>query len=204
MGNCYYQSYKNHCIELEQIMKQNHGDSKDAKKLRGAIAVELLKQELTKYFLNNNEPFKTSSVNSYIAGSKYEYDLLIVKEDAAPYLGLVYQPKDVIAVIESKAGGLFDVDKNTSSIALAVNRALGINSNIKFGYITMSENVPVKNYNKNGKPTVRHWDLTKKYLREKINEYVIVYAVTLHKGKLLIDEGSDNEFYDFINALIEK
>lgn len=203
MGNSYFLLYKNHCKELEQLMKQNLGDSNDAKKLRGAIAVELLRQEINKYLVNNHMPFKTSAVNSYIAGSKFEYDLLIVKEDAVPYLGLVYQPKEVVAIIESKAGGLFDVDKNTNSIAKAVNRTLEINSAIRFGYITMSENVPVKNYHQDGRPTVKHWDLTKKYLKEKINGKVIVYAVTLHQGKALIDEGSDDEFYNFINALIE-
>lgn len=203
MGNSYFLLYKNHCKELEQLMKQNLGDSNDAKKLRGAIAVELLRQEINKYLVNNHMPFKTSAVNSYIAGSKFEYDLLIVKEDAVPYLGLVYQPKEVVAIIESKAGGLFDVDKNTNSIAKTVNRALEINSAIRFGYITMSENVPVKNYHQDGRPTVKHWNLTKKYLREKINGEVIVYAVTLHQGKALIDEGSDDEFYNFINALIE-
>lgn len=189
-------------MELELIMKGNHGSSADAKKLRGALAVKLLKQEISKYLVANGLPIKTSTVNSFIAGSKFEYDLLLVKENAQPYMGLVHNPEDVVAIIESKAGGLFDVDKNTSSIANAVNCALKINPKIRFGYITMSENVPVKPLNKKGEPTVRHWDLTKKYLNDKIIGTNVNYAVTLHTGKNLCDEGSDEEFYRFIELLI--
>lgn len=203
MRSHYYELYKKHCIELEQMMKQNQGKSEDAKKLRGAVAVELLRQEITNYLIDNKKPFKTSAVNSYIAGSKFEYDLLLVKESSKPYMGLVYRPEDVVAIIESKAGGLFNVDNDTNNIAKAVNRALEINSNIRFGYITISENVPVNLYNHYGKPTIKHWDLTKKYLNDKIVGETIIYAVTLHKGKKLCDEGSDDEFYDFIRNLIE-
>ena len=203
MSSSYYEMYKKHCSELEQMMKENQGTSKDAKTLRGAVAVELLRQEINNYLTDNKEPFKTSLVNSYIAGSKFEYDLLLVKENANPYMGLVYQPEDVVAIIESKAGGLFDVDKNTNSIAKAANRAIEINSNITFGYITMSENVPVNIYNCYGNPTVKHWELTKKYLSDKIVGKTIIYAVTLHKGKELCDEGSDDEFHTFIKNLIK-
>lgn len=177
---------------------------KNAKKLRGAIAAELLKQLITEYFNNNSKSFKISNVNSYIVGSKFEYDLLIVKESAEPFIGIAYRPEDVIAIIECKAGGLFKVEKDTDNIAQAINRAMLINPDIRLGYITMSENIPVNDYKKDGSATYNHWEKTKEYLDEKISGTVVKYAVTLHKGKRenLYDEGSDEEFYNFINYLI--
>lgn len=206
MGNIYYELYETKCEELEKLTLSYDGDVKSAKKLRGAIAAELLKQLISEYFNKNRKPYKVSSVNSYIAGSKFEYDLLIVKESAEPFLGIVYRPEDVIAIIECKAGGLFNVEKDTDRIARAVNRAIKINSDTRFGYITMSENVPVNDYKADGSATYKHWDMTQKCLDEKINGTVVIYAVTLHKGKRkkLYDEGSDEEFLNFVNYLIRE
>lgn len=202
MSSKLYQMYIECCAELEQMMKMHQGSSEDAKKLRGAVAAELLRREIHNYLKYHNKPFKVSTVNSYIAGSKFEYDLLLVKENASPYMELLYSPEDVIAIIESKAGGLFEVNKDTDNIAKAVNCAQMMNPNIRFGYITMSENVPMNEYNRKGEPTVKHWDLTVKYLEEKIQGLIISYAVTLHQGKNLCDQGLDKEFDDFIEFLI--
>ena len=202
MSNRYYELYKKHCAELDEMMGRYNTGSEYPKKLKGAMTTELLRQEITQFLADNNEPFKTSAIDSYIAGSKYEYDLLIVKEDAEAYMGLVYQPDDVIAVIESKAGGLFDLEKDTDNIAQAANRAKELNSDICFGYITISENVPINSYNSQGNPTVKHWDLTKEYLSDKIQGKSAIYAVTLYKGKEICEEGSDDEFYDFVKHLI--
>ena len=62
------------------MMEQYQGSSEDAKKLKGALAAELIKIEIESYFKKQNKDFKVSMVNSYIAGSKFEYDLLIVKK----------------------------------------------------------------------------------------------------------------------------
>lgn len=204
MSNRYYELYKKHCEELEEMMGQYNTGSEYPKKLKGAMTTELLRQEITKFLADNNEPLKASAIDSYIAGSKYEYDLLIVKEDAEPYMGLVYQPDDIIAVIESKAGGLFDLEKDTDNIAQAANRAIELNSDICFGYITISENVPANSHNSQGNPTVKHWDLTQQYLSDKIQGKTVIYAVTLRKGKEICEEGSDEEFYDFVKHLIGK
>ena len=158
---------------------------------------------MERYLGDNSKPFKISSLNSYIAGSKYEYDLLLVKRNAKPFMELVYHPDDVIAIIESKANGLFDANVDTSNIAKAVNRAREINPKIRFGYITVSENVPVNEYKKDGTPTIKHWDLTEQYLNEKLKGLNAIYAVTLHKGRDLCDEGSDDEFNKFLEWLTE-
>lgn len=202
MSNELFNKYKTCCDELEEIMNKYGGKSEDAKKLRGALAAELLKEEMNIHLQNINAPFHLSGVNCYIAGSKFEYDLLLVKKNATPFMGIVYYPEDVVAIIESKAGGLFDVKKDTDNIAKAVNCAKSINPDIRFGYITMSENVPVNEYNRNGNPTVRHWDLTVQCLNEKICGEVVSYAVTLHQGKSVCDTGKDKEFEQFIDFLI--
>lgn len=183
-------------------MKTKGGSNDIGKKLKGRLAEKLLKQEIDKYLIKCGKFAKVSELNSYIAGSKFEYDLILVKENAKPYMDLVYNPEDVIAIIESKANGLYNLDKDTNDIAKAVNRALEINPKIRFGFITISENVPVHQYNRQGKPTVRHWDLTTEYLDEKIKGQNINYAVTLHQGKHLCDEGTDKEFFDFIDFLL--
>ena len=204
MENIYYKLYQQKCSELEEMMFLYDMDIKSAKKLRGAIAVELLKQLIEEYFYNNSEPYKVSAVNSYMIGSKYEYDLIIIKQTAVAFMGIVYHPEDVIAIIECKVGGLYNVENDTDYIAKAVNCAIEINSNIMFGYITMSENVPVNDKKRDGSPTFRHWDKTIECLEQKISEDIVIYAVTLDKGKKLFDKGSDTEFYKFIRHLISK
>ncbi len=76
------------------------GSHEDAKKLRGAVAAELLRREINGYLRCYNKPFKVSAVNSYIAGSKFENDLLLVKENARPYMELLYLPEDVIGILK--------------------------------------------------------------------------------------------------------
>ena len=200
--NHYYELYQEKCKILDDFVKEYHGTMKDAKKLRGALATELLRQELNNYFYQKDITVKVSTENSYIFGSKYEYDLLLVKADAEPFSNLIYYPEDVIAVIESKAGGLFDIDKETDNIAKAVNKAWELNRNIRFGYITLSENVPKNTLNSKGKPTVKHWDLTKEFLSKKIQAFSSIYAVTLHQGNTIYNEGSDEEFMDFAESLV--
>lgn len=183
-------------------MLSHKASSDDVKKLRGAITAELLREEISNYLNLYDMNVAVSTVNSYIAGSKYEYDLLLVKKSAIPYMGILYLPEDVIAIVECKAGGLFDVDKDTDNIAKAVNSAQNINNKIRFGYITISENVPINEYNYYGKPTIKHWDLTVKYLNEKIHGMNASYAVTLHQGKNLCDKGTDEEFTRFVDFLV--
>lgn len=200
--NHYYYLFQEKCKILDDIIKKYQGTLEDAKKLKGALATEVLRQELSNYFYQKGINVKVSAENSYIIGSKYEYDLILVKADAEPFSNLIYFPEDVIAVVESKAGGLFNVDKETDNIAKAVNKAWELNKSIKFGYITLSENVPKNNINAQGKPTVKHWDLTKDFLLKKIRAVSSIYAVTLHQGNKLCDEGSDEEFTDFVESLV--
>lgn len=208
MGNLFYESYVKKIEELEELVNQYDGTLSGAKKLKGAVTTELIKQQIVEYFMSNGKNYKVSNVNSYIAGSKWEYDLLIVKDDSEPFLGQVYRPEDVIAIIECKANGLYNLKSDPKTIINAANCAIELNENIKFGYITMSENVPVNEYKKDGSATVKQWDITQKLLGENIKGKTIIYAVTLYRGKKgnklkIYEEGSDEEFIDFVNYLIE-
>lgn len=210
MGNRYYEMYQKHCQELEELTaqyrpKEGNEDkaSKIAKKLKGAVAAELLRQEIAEQLSNAGKPFKVSNMNVYIWGSKYEYDLLVVKKDAQPYMGLVYRPEDVVSTIECKAGGLFNLEEDSDRIARAANDAKEVNPDIRFGYITISENTP-KNPVHNGTLTVNHWEQTKALLSKKVNGETCYYAVTLYQGKRdnICDKGNDSEMEDFIQFLI--
>lgn len=208
MENRYYEMYQKCCQEVQELTEQyqpkGNNDNQNPKKLRGALAVQLLRQEITNYLCDAGKPFKVSEMNAYIAGSKYEYDLLVVKKDAQPYMGLLYRPEDVVSVVECKAGGLFDLEKETDNIAQAVNGAIDVNPDILFGYITISENVPKNDTNRNGTPTVNHWEQTWELLSKKVKGETCCYAVTLHQGKRenICDKGNDREMKDFIKFLI--
>ena len=204
--NTYYQTYHKEKAEVNAAFLKYNADSGDAKKLNGLLAANLLRRELVRYFREHALPYTVSPVNSYVIGSKYEYDLLIVKADAQPFSDYLYTPDDVITVIESKAGGLMNVKNECENIAQAFNAAHILNRTIRFGYITVGENVPVHEVNRLGNPTVNHWELTKYYFKENLDADAErkIYAATLHKGNRnnLCDEGSDEAFLEFIEALL--
>ena len=204
--NTYYQTYHKEKAEVNAAFLKYNADSGDAKKLNGLLAANLLRRELVRYFLEHALPYTVSPVNSYVIGSKYEYDLLIVKADAQPFSDYLYTPDDVITVIESKAGGLMNVKNECENIAQAFNAAHILNRTIRFGYITVGENVPVHEVNRLGNPTVNHWELTQYYFKENLDADAErkIYAATLHKGNRnnLCDEGSDEAFLEFIEALL--
>lgn len=205
MKSSFFNQYQDSCSELNK-MGVDWSD-RGAKKLKGALMVELLKKEIENFLVESNEPFKVSAMNTYIAGSCSEYDLLIVKENAKPYMNLVYRPDDVVAVIESKAAGLCTVDSETDNIAKAANAAIALNSEISFGYITLGENIPVNDFDpKTGKPHINHWNDTYTFLKEKVHGRCQPYSITLHQGgwERVVDEGSDEDFRYFINFLIGK
>lgn len=204
VNNCYEQ-YEKICYELDSIMQKYKGDAKDAKKLKGDLVAELLKKLIDDYLCENGVQYKVSNVNSYIAGSKYEYDMLIVNKHAGTYMGKIYAPEDVISIVECKTSGIYNIQKDTDTIASAVNRAIELKADIRFGYFTMWENIPVNDYNFKGKPTINQWDETNKSLNYKIQGNqgkVFLYAATLRRGKKECYKNSDEEFYNFIDKLV--
>ena len=197
MGNRLYDLYQEQSTKLEELVKQYSPAGEASKKMRGAVTAELFRAEIERYLVNHKEPYKVSGVNSYIAGADFEYDLLVVKKDAEPFCNLIYRPEDVVAVVESKTNGIYDVQNDTDNIAKVANRAKELNPSITFGYITLSEVVPVRQMSKDV------WGQTQESLDQKVHGAKVIYAVTLRKGKMIWDKGSDEEFTEFVEYLID-
>lgn len=202
MRNSLYQTYLHSFAVARSLTEHYQGDFEKSKKLHGAITTEVVRQKLFQWLEQHHVDASVSSQNVYIAGSPYEYDLLIVRTNAEAFLNVLYQPKDVLAVIECKSSGLFNVGQDTTCIANAVNCAVNLNSQLRFGYLTLWERIPSKAFKRNGCPTVNHWNLTQKLLMEKIHCPKAIYAVTLQQGKTTCDEGSEDELDQFVSMLV--
>jgi len=70
-------------------------------KYSGALTVELIRSEL------ENNGIQVSRRDVFIQGVPLEIDFLIPRRNAKPLNGLVYQPTDVLAVVEVKNAGSF-------------------------------------------------------------------------------------------------
>lgn len=201
MSSSLFSLYKQCLTKLEVFETKS-------KKAKGAAAAELLKREIEK--LLKDEPYKVSAQNSYIKGSSFEYDLLIVKKSAKPYLGLIYEPEDVIAVLECKSNGLAgNIQNAAGGIAKAFNAAYACDPKIHFGYITYGEKIPVNEFNsKTNEPTHNQWKETISALKETEGS-LIAFPVTLYKRESdypgnVYCECSDNDFKFFVGFLIGK
>lgn len=177
----------------------------EGKKMRGAIFAECVKRGIQEKLEESNvdDYYIISDNNVYVKGSPYEYDLLILKKNCNPDYKVVYNPQDVVACIECKAGGLYNLESETESIAKAANKLYVLNNAVSFGYITLWENTPINKVKSNGDVTIDQWKLTYKYLSDKIiSDKQLSYAVTLKKGKNIIGP-VETEFTEFVNFLIE-
>lgn len=123
---------------------------KGAKKLTGIIAVEVIKRYIENV-LWENEQYKGYSVspnNSYIDGYKTEWDLLVLKPGTKQLDGLnIYSAQSVAVVIECKAHGIFNRKMDSHSLKGPVDaykELRGSEPQIKFAYITISEQIPAK------------------------------------------------------------
>jgi hypothetical protein len=86
----------------------------------------------------NGIPVSTRDV--FIRGIPIEFDLIVPRHGARdPVHGILYEPEDVVAVLEIKASGLFDYNSK-SRIEACREKVLKENLNIFFGYVTLSEN----------------------------------------------------------------
>jgi hypothetical protein len=110
--------------------KANSG--KNCSKYSGAVSVEIIRLALRQNGIN------TSSRDVFIKGVPVEIDFLIVKSDAAPEHGLLYQPEDVLAAFEIKNSGSFGeaTIENTKRCFSLIKRS---NPKIYCVYITIAE-----------------------------------------------------------------
>ena len=185
MNNLFY--------KFQEIFEEKSDEYKGYSKYKGKVANELLRNEVSNIIKKNNLPLKVSEINAFVVGSKYEYDLLILKENSLCN-NFAYNYEDVKAIIECKVNGLYDPEKNTDSIAKAIDEVRRLNNDIAFGYVTFSEVVP-KN-----KTSVHYWDLTVKFLHQKVT-YSHLFAVTLRTGNKVINSTTPEDFEKFILKL---
>lgn len=192
--------------QARSLTEANNGNFNKSKKLHGALTALVVRQALLQWIEMNHIAAEVSGQNVYIWGSNYEYDLLLIRKGAKAFYGLVYEPSDVLAILECKCSGLFRVDSESGRIAKAVNRAVELNSQIRFGYVTMWERIPVNKVNWYGGATVNHWEQTQEMLGEKIACPCAIYAVTLSPSqkKAVYDENSQKEFEQFASMLLGK
>ena len=180
-------------VKFQNIFEGKSEQFKGYSKYKGKVANELLKDEVSNVLKKNSLPFKVSEINAFVAGSKFEYDLLILKDDANSD-NFAYKNEDVKAIIECKVNGLYDPEKNADSIAKAINEVRRLNKDVAFFYVTFSEVVPKK------ETSVHYWDLTKKFLQQKVT-YSHLFAVTLRTGNKVIDSKTPEDFEKFILKL---
>ena len=102
-------------------------------KFAGAITIELLRKEFAELDLN------VSNRDVFIEGVTNELDLLIAKKGAFAEADLVYDPDDVLAVLEVKFRGSYG-KKNIDHIKAVFDSVTAANSRIKCFYLTISEN----------------------------------------------------------------
>lgn len=192
-----YDKYKALIPAIDKQFREA-GNTQSLKKLHGALTAELVRDELMQYFIKHNLPFKPSKQNVYIVGLSNEFDILIVKINAEAIHGILYKPEDVVAIIEVKAAGFIDPQKEANTLLSVANRVYEMYPHIAHGYLTMREKSPT---NKMGSffPTIDHWRITKETLgrmHQRNAQLAIVYHTA---GK---DEVSKDEEWDaFVSHL---
>ena len=122
----------------EQVIREQVNSAWDdcgkCSKYVGALMMETIRQALQK----NGIPVSTRDV--FIKEIPIEFDLVIPRHGAPePIHGILYEPEDVVAVLEIKASGLCDYNSK-NRIEACREKVLKENSKIFFGYVTLSEN----------------------------------------------------------------
>src|SRR5450631_3710277 len=102
-------------------------------KFVGAFMVETIRQAL----LNNGIPVSTRDV--FIRKIPIEFNLIVPRHGAPdPVHGIIYEPEDVVAVLEIKASGLFGYNL-IDRIEYCRAEVHKYNLNIFCGYVALSE-----------------------------------------------------------------
>lgn len=101
-------------------------------KFAGAVTVEIIKNSLEKHGIS------TSPRDVFIKGLPIEIDLIISKRNVKPTLGILYEPQDVLVVLEVKNRGSFGKE-TINNIKGNYHRIKQINKKITCVYVTLSE-----------------------------------------------------------------
>jgi len=101
-------------------------------KFAGALTVEIIKHHL------ENHGIYVSPRDVFIKGIPIEIDLLIPKKGITPEYGILYEPQDVLAVLEVKNYGAFG-EATVNRIKSNFHRIHRINKKLYCAYVTLME-----------------------------------------------------------------
>jgi len=107
-------------------------------KYSGALTVELVRDAL------HSEGIQASPRDVYIHGLPMEIDLVIPCRNVHPHNRLLYEPNDVLAVVEVKNAGSFGA-KTIETVHHNFQRVKSMNPGITCCYLTLAERKGFKN-----------------------------------------------------------
>lgn len=110
---------------------------RERNKLRGALTVEILKARLEELGL------PVSPRDVFIRGLPIEIDLLIPKRESVTLHNCVYEPKDVLAVLEVKFSGAYN-EQTCPTIKAIFERVRSVGPHIQCIYVTVCERASYK------------------------------------------------------------
>jgi hypothetical protein len=117
-------------LKAVQGAKQTFGIK--CSKMSGAVTVEIFRSALAAYGL------RTSHRDVFILGVPVEFDLLIPRQGAVPRHSLIFDPSEVLAVLEVKNSGSFG-DTTLAATRRAFELAHAANIRIYCAYVTLAE-----------------------------------------------------------------
>lgn len=180
------------------VKKQNKG------KLKGALVANLIKKYIEETIISYELPYKVSENNVYIQGYAVECDLLIIKQDSKPIFEAppIYRSEDIIAIIESKATGIFIDKKNPKNPfynELCMVKKLNDDGfDVNFGYISLSEQISDKSHRLIDEANV----FINEYTKEKNQDKgVYCFSKTYPEDIYPLYEGNQYFFDDYIRYL---
>lgn len=118
--------------EILETVSNAKRDFGKCAKFAGAVTVEIIKQAL------EEAGILTSPRDVFIKGLPVEIDLLVPKKRAEPEYGLLYEPQDVLVVLEIKNYGSFG-EKTINGIKENFQRIQQLNKVIYCAYLTLAE-----------------------------------------------------------------
>ena len=127
-------------------------------KYAGAVTIEVIRSAM------KSIPINVSPRDSFIRNVPIEFDLIIVNDGVEPVHGVLYEPEDVLAVVEIKNYGSFG-DKTIQKVRTDFDSATETCPNLTCMYVTLAEREGFR------------WAVTKE------NTGYPAYTLFTHRGK---------------------
>lgn len=139
---------------------QDSDDNASVNKINGSVASSVILKYIDAIIRKHNLPYTVSEPNVFILGSNVEIDALILKKGAKSIMGSgIYNPGDVVSLLEFKSNGIYSDTNNPFENFISVCKQFK-NEHISAGYITVSEYMPVH------AKSINYYSATKKHFAE--------------------------------------